>query len=68
MKIQKNSLIIDVGSNDGTLLQGFKDNGMKVLGIDPAKEIALEANNAGIPTVPEFLTRSLASKLIKDSW
>ena len=41
-KIQKNSLIIDVGSNDGTLLQGFKDNGMKVLGIDPAKEIALE--------------------------
>jgi SAM-dependent methyltransferase len=65
-KIQNNSLIIDVGSNDGTLLQGFKDNGMKVLGIDPAKEIALEANNAGIPTVPEFLTRSLASRLIKE--
>lgn len=64
--IQTNSLIIDVGSNDGTLLRGFKDNGMKVLGIDPAKDIALEANNAGIPTVPEFLTKSLASNLIKE--
>ena len=65
-KIKSNSLIIDVGSNDGTLLQGFKDHGMKVLGIDPAKDIALEAINAGIPTLPEFLTESLAIKIIKD--
>jgi SAM-dependent methyltransferase len=64
--IQSNSLIIDVGSNDGTLLQGFKNNGMKVLGIDPAKDIALEAINSGIPTLPEFLTRSLASGIIKE--
>ena len=64
--IKKNSLIIDVGSNDGTLLQGFKDNGMKVLGIDPAKDIALEAIKAGIPTLPEFLTMRLANKIIKE--
>jgi SAM-dependent methyltransferase len=61
-----NSLIIDVGSNDGTLLQGFKDQGMKVLGIDPAKEIASEANNAGIPTLPEFLTGYLADKIVNE--
>jgi SAM-dependent methyltransferase len=65
-KIKKNSLIIDVGSNDGTLLQGFKDNGMTVLGIDPARDIAFEANNAGIPTLPEFLTPTLSNRIIKE--
>ena len=64
-EISKNSLVIDVGSNDGTLLQGFKDQQMKVLGIDPVEEIAMEANNAGIPTIPQFLTKSLAREIIK---
>ena len=65
-EIPEKSLVIDVGSNDGTLLQGFKDHQMKVLGIDPAEEIAMEANNAGIPTIPQFLTRSLAKKIVND--
>lgn len=65
-EIPEESLVIDVGSNDGTLLQGFKDQEMKVLGIDPAKEIALEANNAGIPTIPQFLTESLAEEIVKE--
>ena len=34
-KPAKNDLIIDIGSNDGTLLQGFKEKGMRVLGIEP---------------------------------
>ena len=29
------SLIVDIGSNDGTLLQGFKEKGMKVVGVEP---------------------------------
>src|SRR3989344_6808153 len=37
--IQKQSLAIDIGSNVGVLLEGFKNNGMNVLGIDPAEEI-----------------------------
>ena len=41
--IPEKSLVIDVGSNDGTLLQGFRDKQMKVLGIDPAEEIALKS-------------------------
>ena len=65
-EIPEESLVIDVGSNDGTLLQGFKDQEMKVLGIDPAKEIAFEANNAGIPTIPEFLTESLTEGIVKE--
>ena len=41
-KISEKSLVIDVGSNDGTLLQGYKNQKMQVLGIDPSKEIALK--------------------------
>ena len=65
-EIPEKSLVIDVGSNDGTLLQNFKDQQMKVLGIDPAEEIAVEASNAGIPTIPQFLTTSLVKEIVKE--
>mgnify|MGYP001562914451 FL=1 len=45
--ISKGSLAIDIGSNIGVLLDGFKKNGMKVLGIDPATNIADMANKKG---------------------
>ena len=66
-KINEKSLVIDVGSNDGTLLQGYKNQKMKVLGIDPSKEIAAEANNSGIKTIDKFLTEEL-SKEITDKY
>lgn len=64
--IPKGSLVIDVGSNDGTFLNCFKNNGMTVLGVDPAKEIAQEANKAGINTIPDFLTKKLAKKITQE--
>lgn len=57
------SLIIDIGSNDGSLLRQFKDRGFRVLGVDPAREIARKATASGIPTVPELLTADLAKKI-----
>ena len=60
------SLVVDIGSNDGTLLKHFKARKMRVLGIEPATAIASVANEAGIETVPDFFTAALAEKLRKD--
>lgn len=59
------SLVIDVGSNDGTLLRFFKQRGFRVLGIDPARGIAQAASAAGIETLPSFLTPALAQELVR---
>lgn len=57
------SLVIDVGSNDGSLLRPFKERGHRVLGIDPAREIARKATESGIETLPELISTELARKV-----
>lgn len=57
-------LVVDVGSNDGTLLSFFKAAGMRVLGIDPAVAIAANATARGIETLPEFLTEEVAARVL----
>lgn len=65
-KLNSNSLIVEIGSNDGVNLQFYKDKGVKVLGIDPAKNIAKIANRKGIKTLPEFFNLDLAKKIEKE--
>lgn len=57
------SLIIDIGSNDGTLLKFFKQAGYSVLGIDPALDIARRATEAGIETLPVFFSKPEAQEI-----
>jgi len=59
------ALVIDIGSNDGSLLRPFKDAGYRVLGIDPATEVARQATESGIETIPELMSLPLAEKIKK---
>jgi len=63
--IEPNSLVVDIGSNDGTLLKGFKSRGMRVVGVEPTN-IAKIANEAGIETVQEFFTEAVARDIVAE--
>lgn len=59
------SLVVEIGSNIGTQLEVFRDAGMRVLGIDPARNLAEIANRKGIETLPEFFTAQLAAQVVE---
>jgi|TARA_B100000315_G_scaffold96543_2_gene88697 SAM-dependent methyltransferase len=64
LHLLKKISVLDIGSNDGTLLKYFKNKEMNVLGIEPANEIAAQANIAGVDTIPEFFGLDV-SELLK---
>jgi SAM-dependent methyltransferase len=57
------SLVVDVGSNDGSLLRAFQELGHRAVGVDPAVEIANRATAAGVPTIPEYFTPEVAARV-----
>lgn len=57
--------LLEIASNDGFFLKELKKNKFKVLGIDPAKNIAEKANKAGIKTLPLFFNKKNALKIKK---
>ncbi len=63
--LKPGDLAVDIGSNDGTCLSFFKDKGMKVVGVDPATEIAGKATENGIDTIADFFGYRLAVELRK---
>lgn len=59
------SLVIDIGSNDGTLLSAFQRRGVRVLGVEPT-DIADIANAAGVETVKTPFTEAVARDIERD--
>ena len=63
ISLNKDDLILDIGSNDGNLLSNFKSN-HKVLGVTPEK-IGKLAIKRGIPTIIDYFNNKVSSKIIK---
>jgi len=62
-RIDSKSLVIEIASNDGYLLKYFKEKGVPVLGIEPARNVAKVAEAAGIPTIIKYFGTKTAQEL-----
>ncbi|MBI3853377.1 MAG: class I SAM-dependent methyltransferase [Verrucomicrobia bacterium] len=65
-RIAADSLVVEIGSNEGPMLRAFKERGCRVLGIEPAAEIARAATNAGVPTLARYFTKELAREVQRE--
>lgn len=66
LNLETASLVLEIASNDGAQLRCFKNRGIQILGIDPAKNIAKVANEKGIKTLPKFFNFEFTKKLKKE--
>jgi SAM-dependent methyltransferase len=66
LKLGSRSLAVEIASNDGYLLQYYKQGGVPVLGIEPARNVAKVAEERGIPTLVEFFGLQVATELAAD--
>jgi hypothetical protein len=57
--VKNSKKVLEIGSNDGHLLEAFSKRGWKILGVDPAENIAAIANARGIETINDFFGSSL---------
>jgi len=63
--LHENSLIVDVGSNDGIMIRSCKAVGIQGMGIEPATNLSMQANYEGLETINEFLNEKAVQEVIK---
>jgi len=66
LQLTKKSLVIEIASNDGYLLQYFQEKKINILGIEPATNVADTAIQKGIPTLKKFFGREIAIELFNE--
>ena len=64
LRLPAGSLVVDLGSNDGSYLKGFQEIGMKVVGVEPTNIAKLAIAN-GIPTIQQFFSKSVAKEIVE---
>lgn len=65
--LEHGELVVDVGSNDGSLLKAFRELGYRVAGVDPATDIAARASAEGVPTIAEYFTPSVVGRIREEN-
>jgi SAM-dependent methyltransferase len=64
LRLDGTHLVVEIASNDGALLRPFIQRGVRVLGVEPARNVAAIAEAAGVPTMPRFFGAELAASLV----
>ena len=60
----KDDLVVDIGSNDGTLISNFQKGGHRILGIEPT-DVARIANERGIDTIQRYFSKEVAREVVE---
>src|SRR5262249_25625736 len=66
LSLTPSSFVVEAASNDGYLLQAYVEKGIRVLGIEPALNVAQAAEAQGIPTLTEFFDLEVARHVVAD--
>lgn len=64
--VPEDGFCVDIGSNDGTLLTGFKRHGRRTLGVEPTNIAEIARTENGIETIQQFFTENLAESIVRD--
>ena len=67
LELNNKSQVVEIGSNDGYLLQFFAQRGIPVVGVEPASNVAEEAIKKGIPTIVKFFDKETCKALIREN-
>ena len=66
LDLNHDSMVVELASNDGYLLQYFVERGIPVLGVEPAANVAKVAVDKGVPTLVEFFSEDVARQMLED--
>ncbi len=66
LRLGAKDLVVEIASNDGSLLGALRERGVRTLGVEPAKNIAALAREAGIETINEFFNSAVAARIVRE--